>query len=271
MNRHIESIKHFLNENKIFFETIVMVALTVAGIFVSCSANKITQRQASIEEALAMPIINIETVYNDDHTQIHGINIFNDGSAVQNFEFEVIPYYFTSVYSRAEGKGYKIDSFILPIEDSIFPVFSVTNNNSKTGLLGSISLSNRTSLYIDDMASFQEFAESHLESELPLAFLSLEYYVKIHYTDILGNYKTEIYNCITGNNFTYSSTGIMFVRDCQISTISVESKQNDVISILYGTDNVIKYVRYGSDSSQVYENFVLTASSAYDSKQLLLD
>lgn len=270
MNRYIENIRHFLNENKIFFETIVMVILTIAGIFVSCSANSITQRQASLEEALAMPIINIETVYNEDHTQIQEVNIFNDGSAIQNFVFEVIPYYYTSVYSQVEGKGYKIDSFILPIEDSILPVFSVTNNNSKTGLLGSISLSDSASLYIDDMVSFQEFVAGHFEPEFHLAFLSLEYYVKIHYTDIFGNYKTEVYNCVTGNNHSYSSA-IMFIRDCQIAAISAEGKQNDVISILYGSNNVIKYVRYGGDSSQVYENFVLTAASAYNGKQLLLD
>lgn len=270
MKKTIDHFRNSLEQNKIFFETIVMVVLTVAGICVSCSANKITQRQASIEEALAMPIINIETVYNDNHTQIKEIKIFNDGSAVRNFEFEVVPYYFTSVYSQQDDKGYKIESFILPIEDTIVPVFSITHNNSKTGLLGSISSSEQTLQYVEDMISFQDFAKNDLTNELNLAFLSLEYYVKIHYTNIFGDYVTEVYNCITGNNHTYPPSGIRFIRDCQISAISAESSQKSLVISLFDANNLIKYVRYGVNSSKLYENFVLTATDAYDSKLLSL-
>lgn len=99
----MNKVKRFLEENKIYFETIVMVTLTIAGIFVSISANTIMKKQADIEEALSKPVINLEIVYNDEKDVIEQISIVNDGSAIKNVEIEIIPYYFVSIYKQVDN------------------------------------------------------------------------------------------------------------------------------------------------------------------------
>ena len=170
----MKKVRRFLKDNKIFFETVVMVSLTAIGIFVSITANSILQKQTNIEAALAKPIINVEAVYNDNGDVIQQLNITNDGSAVRNVDIEVIPYYFLFIEKQAGDGGYSMGSLLLPIEDTIYPVFKLIHNNSTTGTLGTISSSDETALYVKDMADFQDYVNGNLTIGLRVCLVSIQ-------------------------------------------------------------------------------------------------
>ena len=44
-------MKEWLEKNKIYFETIMTLALSIASIVVSCSANRISDNQSKLIEA----------------------------------------------------------------------------------------------------------------------------------------------------------------------------------------------------------------------------
>ena len=66
MKEKIEGLKKWLTDNKIFFETLMAAALSVAAILVSCSANgildvqkEIAKESMEIERTSESPSINL--------------------------------------------------------------------------------------------------------------------------------------------------------------------------------------------------------------------
>ena len=91
MNEVIKKIRAFLTDNKIFFETLMTVALAIAGILVSTSANKIgriqneiSMAQKEIEEETARPYIDISLDY-DSVDYVEKININSIGGKLNTF------------------------------------------------------------------------------------------------------------------------------------------------------------------------------------------
>ena len=121
-----------LKRNKIFFETIVMVVLSIAGIYLSLSANRIMTKQAEIEEALSRPIINLEAVYNEsDSTKIDEVLISNNGAVLGNISFQVHSFYNVIYYHNTGdfSKENEYNHLFLPLgiihdvgTDTIFSV-----------------------------------------------------------------------------------------------------------------------------------------------------
>lgn len=86
LRKSYTDIKCWLEKNKIFFETIVMMSLTAMSIIVSWNANKIateenrlTERELEIENAEKMPHFTIR--YHDD---METYDIFNSGGEISD-------------------------------------------------------------------------------------------------------------------------------------------------------------------------------------------
>ena len=57
MKSWVASFRSFLERNKIFFETVVMVTLTILGVLVSRSANRIIDREFMSDGVITVMII----------------------------------------------------------------------------------------------------------------------------------------------------------------------------------------------------------------------
>ncbi len=84
--------KNWLNNNKIYFETIMALSLTIMGVLISVVSLSFQKKAILIEEQLHMPVFNIsQTPYYEEHT-IDGIiypagmevNIINNGGNISN-------------------------------------------------------------------------------------------------------------------------------------------------------------------------------------------
>ncbi len=99
-NKKIEepSFKNWLNNNKIYFETIMTLSLTMMGVLISIvslsfqqKSNELQEKQALVEAQLNMPVFNISESYYEEHI-IDGIsypagsevNIINNGGNISN-------------------------------------------------------------------------------------------------------------------------------------------------------------------------------------------
>lgn len=93
------SFKNWLNNNKIYFETIMTLSLTMMGVLISIvslsfqqKSNELQEKQALVEAQLNMPVFNIsQTSYHEEYV-IDGIrypagtevNIINNGGNISN-------------------------------------------------------------------------------------------------------------------------------------------------------------------------------------------
>jgi len=268
----------FLVDNQIFFETIVMVVLTVAGIYLSFSANKIMTKQTSIEEALSKPIINLEAIYNDaDNTKVDEVSIQNNGAVLGDINIEVYPYFYMILYNKVSDKGMRTDSLILPIENGMNTVFLFKQLNLKSGIIGKVSKSASTSEYIHDFELFDEFYNDGISiTGLRLAFVSLECFIKINYTDAMGNQKSEEYQFISGYNHTFDMKSILFIREGQILSLPQNGLLRDAFSQIevndiLNKDNLTKYLRYGESVNERYNQFIYAITDAHARKQFFLN
>ena len=86
-----KSFKEWLEQNKVFFETLTALALTIASLIISGSANKIANRQRQLEEALSRPVINLSASCDEERNYINHVSILNSGSPVFDLQIEAIP------------------------------------------------------------------------------------------------------------------------------------------------------------------------------------
>lgn len=187
MKSLVASIRSFLERNKIFFETVVMVALTISGIMVSRSANRIIDRQRQIEEALSRPIINLNINYDDDDL-MRGLSIVNDGSAVFDLNIITSPYLELLVFS-GENR-YHVS---LPLRDSLlFPYTYASITGSKVGEIAYIK--NIDPTRIDEVFNSYPKGQNEIENGTELIAAVPKYYLYLSYTDVLGEKHVEIYD-----------------------------------------------------------------------------
>jgi len=212
-----------LENNKVFFETIAMMALAVAGIYVSWTANSIMDRQARIEEALAKPILNVEYSKKENSNIISEVSIVNHGSAISNVDIETIPYFYVVVWEEVDDGGWLPKNLLLPIHDIASNIFLLNKQNARTGLIASIANSNATNFIVERMQEFTSLTKEDASSDdVQLGLLSLSYFLRISYTDIFGNETTELFNITTGNICQYFMFAIAYQLESGIQSINTE-------------------------------------------------
>lgn len=70
---------------------VVEVVIAVVGVFVACSANQISKAQKEIEEKAALPIIDLESVY-DEEGNVREVSIVNTGGSLSDLSVEIFPF-----------------------------------------------------------------------------------------------------------------------------------------------------------------------------------
>lgn len=188
-------IKKFLTENKIYFETIMAVALASAGVLLSISANnigkiqnEISTDQKEIEIETARPYIDISLDY-DSADNVESINIYSIGGKINTFSYIIKP---TVYYRVGRGKINTADLIEETIDDNAeyyrLPYEFVHDNkrlfshkllHTRDGLLCQINcnnISNKVTKTIEDLTFKRKIPENSTKQHQTL--YEHEHYIK---------------------------------------------------------------------------------------------
>lgn len=209
----LESAKAFLENYSViidFLNTFFTLLLTIIGLCLSYAAFSISERQLRIEESLSQPLISTAILYNDDMTAIQDIIYSNNGGPVTDFTVKTVPYYHISFYVSEDEDSFFGGEISIPVQDVLHPVFYVTNTNSKTGTLSSITTTSAIESYQTEMDLFLDYV-SEKNPTLHISSVSLNYYLSLSYNDYWKNQYAEYYHCITGYYQSNADEEDMFI------------------------------------------------------------
>lgn len=239
-----KDMKKFLEDNKIYFETIIAIILTLTSILVAISANQISNAQKEIEKKSVSPNIDIACEYNEG--RVSKVSIINDEGHLDEINIEIYPFICARLL---EGSIYDYNGS--EMHEIIFPlIFDVGNRDlyqrysphTKNGILYEIY----NSEYIDKISRIMESAPSrndqtfyrfHSEStkktndpKKPSDFFyeiesfSLEYMLYIEYKTVFDAESTvEKYSVTTGD---VQQFGIEYYADIGAKRIEPGSKKD---------------------------------------------
>ena len=208
----IARLKQFLISNKIFFETIMALSLSIAGVVLAYSSNRIARiqneisaAQRDIELEASSPIIDLESEY-DEHGNINKVNVINSGGHLDTVDVEIYPYVWYDmillrgrkdmVISNSFDNGSRIE-YCRPVlfggnglNEEIYKTYTP---HIKTGVLLSIQLSD-LGKYIKEELSWGSLLEQVcldsngcvVESSSEYAYsvivrVSFEYLIRVKY------------------------------------------------------------------------------------------
>lgn len=235
-----EIIRNWLNKNKIFFETIVMVFLTIMSVTVTYTSNEIASNQIDINKMENQPIFHIYTEYvfpdSNEATFTHDqLVISNSGSSLYEFKYQ--PY----VFLKVEYWDTKPDNIVfIPLEGYYF--FSDQARNL-TGRLVTIKDFNNDpkeseANWYKIEQSKNELYEMSQKNNMSTR-IGVVKYIFISYKDIYGNYHEE-----------------MFLSD-QLSTVKIN--RNDSLKIIEYYDEKISEEQYfeidNLSTDKIYEMY----------------
>lgn len=254
-----KKVRAFLKSNRTIFEFCGSVLIPLVSLVLSIMALHRTTKQNELQLSASKPIINIETHYNADDV-IEECNIYNNGTAAVDVVIEVYPFYDCILYSQDDIQISTAQG-IIPIEWIRMPL-KITNNHTKTGLLGSICFSEDTLPYLDDMESFKEYADIAVCSDKKLARLSFNYYIRVQYTNTFGDTSTEIFYCHTGASVEYWDS--ISPDESGLSVIEKDNPDYNMINNLIvdrriveeGWSSINGYFRVGETPEAVFNHFV---------------
>lgn len=287
-----KTFKAFLEINKVYFETIVMLALTTASIFVSISANRTMDKQRQLEEAAAAPIINVAPKMNSN-SQIESLSIINDGGAVSNLKVRAIPYLEVMATDPMNQDSHYVE-MVLPINNRpperrtyVIMTGSRVGEIAKVNNQNPVDVNTTLALYHDVYYS----ASGRIDPYMPiLQGLTPKYFLTVQYEDVLGNQFLEIFDVEISFYQPYS--GGIFLSNveeiiCTISKNSIRyriaerllnAKRDDEI-IYYDFNDLIVYwgvsgEREVEEDQEIIENSLVdlmeTISVAYSNNQFFL-
>ncbi len=186
-------MKNWLYKNKIFFETLAPVCISVAALFVGIASYSLTQQQLKLadqqlkigDQQLKLSFLNVEPNFYLKETYIIDpvtkraneteLRIYNSGEGVSNFHKNVstllqIEHYRDNgvVYSYIPITGYYGISYNSTVPKGELSIVQGQGNNDKF-----------SDVYL-------EFQTSKLKDKYGYAFISLKHSTKISYTNKLG-------------------------------------------------------------------------------------
>lgn len=192
----IEIIRDWLNNNKIFFETIAVLLLALMAIIVSWNTNQIASYQTDIMKSEHLPIIHLDIaqIY-DPSTKNYTrdeLIISNLGAPLSEFETEEAIFFKVGYSNHKDGK-----IALIPLYGYYNAIFLTGN---ATGEL--------VTFLNDEVAEGNKYRAVHMSSEYNdfvqkrngYGFANLVRYVRVSYKDIFGEIHKEFYIAATPLN-----------------------------------------------------------------------
>ena len=254
-------MKKFLEKNKIYFETIIAIALTISSIFVAISANRISEAQKEIQEKTVSPNLDISCKY-DEAGKVTMVSIVNNEGHLDNISLEIFP--FVSIQFIEWDRGERGSNGTS--HEVFFPlVFDIGNQglyerrapHTKNGILFEIYNSENIEKIIDIIeaapnSSLQEFDRYHSESTYgtddpkkpndyyyDVTELSLEYMVYIEYNTVFDKSNhIEKYLINTGDK---NILGSSVYSDIGVKRIIKDSKEERILNEMRNERQINEY------------------------------
>ena len=284
-----KSLKEWLEQNKVFFETLTALALTIASLIISGSANKIANRQRQLEEALSRPVINLFASYDEERNYIKHVSILNSGSPVFDLQIEAIPYLEAIVYS-SEKEGDVC--LALPVDNEWPKRNTFTEmSGAKTGEIATVRNAppdNFSIVLTSHIFSRKAINNSSilLASKFFLETLTPKYYLVISYSDVLCEERIEIYDIELQSPSLYSSLVLGDNKSNDIRLLAPDSSDYHIAEKLYEAsrsgkrNNSVVYYSYplytgntmmtDEISAEYFNTLMLTLRESYDNDHLVI-
>jgi len=177
------AIRSFLQANKIYFEVVVASCLTFMALYLSWTANKISEQQTTIMQLEHTPNIELRKtqIYNDS-LKIYDVTkwfVYNNNSKISNFDIE--KEYSLLCFSFKQ----KTDTIKLPVWDYLN--------------LGGTIYENSEGKIFDFDNKYSGYEEYSLRQSLfSEGYLDVESYIKINYRSVLKKNETKYFRIEPG-------------------------------------------------------------------------
>lgn len=205
MNGKLDTIRKWLENNRIFFEIIVALSLTSMSIIVSINANQIAGYQNELIKEENQPIFVFNLTRNDNGSLDVGerIDISNIGRPAYNFKAEPYIFFDIHLYNESDYNSEK---------KAYVPVTSYYGYSVETGSPVELLLSfnkyyfrpiNGTN-YTGNYAVFYHINEdfrNYSQTQKYFGYIELKRYFHITYSDVYGETHDEIYYVDGGTSF----------------------------------------------------------------------
>lgn len=189
----LHAIRDWLERNKIFFETITAIFLTIMAIEVSLEANRIASYQTDILKSENLPLVYcVESSNYTSGGYVGQLTIYNAGPPLTEFDCAVLVFY-KVVYLQSSGT-LDMEERTALIQLSNYYTGNLTHN--PTGVLAKFSGEN----YIEAnraKISFCELAWEPINRTSYFPFLrdiEIVKYINVEYKDIFGETHAETYS-----------------------------------------------------------------------------
>lgn len=180
----IKRLRNFLEENKVFFEVVVSVLLSIMAVLVSIEANRIANAQTRIMEQENSPHLEIRMTqdYNQELKIYDNTNwlVFNRGGKIIDFEANECTF-FKFYY------GQNPDSIVIPI----YGYFN---------LRGLLSGESEGLIYQVDNDHNGKIEIALRDSLMNYGYFEMASYIEITYRDIFDKKHSEYYQIAPGYN-----------------------------------------------------------------------
>lgn len=167
MKEKIEGLKKWLTDNKIFFETLMAAALSVAAILVSCSANgildvqkEIAKESMEIERTSESPSINLSFSYDEQKKYLKTLEVTGIGGRIDQISFKLYPIIryllvpedlIKSKEPSVHGMRY---TFVSDFANEGDALFTGQKNNSREGVLYQIKCNDHVYEIVDQVGEY---------------------------------------------------------------------------------------------------------------------
>lgn len=211
MNGKLDTIRKWLENNRIFFELIVALSLTSMSIIVSINANQIAEYQNELIKQENQPIFvfNLTRTVNPNYTDNGSldkgerIDINNIGKPAYNFTAEEYIFFDIRLYNKSDN--YSEKKAYVPVTN--YYLYSVETDPA-IGLLRSFNMdyffpingTNYTGNYAVYCHINEDFG-NYSQTQNYFGYIDLKRYFHITYSDIYGEAHDEIYYVCGGTSY----------------------------------------------------------------------
>lgn len=244
--------------------------ISIFSLFISC-------KQFYLETINSQPIINIEIFYNDDKSNITGLEITNEGEPAGNIDVDVIPYLEVCTNDIPLTNNMNTAKTIyLPIK---YADYSVSKYNTKKGLICNVDFTDICEKYINDFTEMFKLDTDSISSEFIVTQVSIEYFVNINYSDVLGKEHNELYLCTPNyyvdcnSNLTYSTT--VSTREMELEAIDNDTSLSEIYKdmgepgLIADLNGPAYYDGFGETPTEKFDNFKEKITEAYEKQQFI--
>ena len=180
-------MKRWLENNKIYFETVAAASLSIMAALISYGQWVAAREQAALSKAEAAPVFDLRTRYEPDSEGFAAdeiIEITNEGGLARNLAVETVVYF--------DLDGY-IDS--MPMRDlkARVPVSDYYNTTMYTGESKGVVLELRGNGNNSKAAELQRGLRDFAGKNQAVLSLLVTQYVQLKYTDKFGDAHSDVY------------------------------------------------------------------------------